>query len=319
MSSSVDISSKLSLQQYLSWKENKLEENIVIDPDTKKRYIRNPKSEKYVLEDGPTYRKIEDRWNKLVADSTFTKDECKQWLDNREINPKSNRKIKEGGLTYETIRSKCEYFDLNENKNIENKINERINDDMDVEEIPLDEAKDPISLICKGEKCMMKGCVWDGKYGINFEALPLTYVKGIQVYFPLLSNTRCCCFCFGHMVLMVGTISTTTITNMCYEKDVKNLMKTQDTVNKIETMEYKLKKEAEKEFIKQFNRDIINAKKAFKKKGVIGVGKAITQNVAQHVVIPAVTNLMSTIQSSSSTAYSYITNGFSFASRFCRG
>lgn len=162
---------------------------------------------------------------------------------------------------------------------------------------------------------MMKSCPWDGKYGINFEALPKIYVKGIQSYFPLLSNNRCCCFCFGHMILMVGTVGVSKAVEVCVPKDVRNIMKTQDTVNKIETMEYKLKKEAEKEFIREFNKNIKDTMKIIKRKGIIGLGKSITKNIA----IPAVKNLMSTIKSSSSIAYSYITNGFSFASKLCSG
>ena len=61
------------------------------------------------------------------------------------------------------IRSKCEYFDLDENKDMYNQINERLKDDIDVtplkdndesevKEIPLNQAVNPISLICKGQK-----------------------------------------------------------------------------------------------------------------------------------------------------------------------
>ena len=221
-----DKTTQLSLQQYLEWNENK-----GVNPKTKRKIIIN----------GPVYNKIKEGWDKLQKDSDFTKQECLQWLQNKSINPKTNKKIKKDGLIYETILSKCEIFEVDEKE--------------EKEDFKYDE-KEAITILCKNQKCMMKGCPWEGKYGLNSETIPLKLKKILLFLIPYLKKSRCCCFCFSHLVLFLTFVGYKTTESYCVPRDIKELNKVQNTINELEIAGKNIDVTYKQNIIKEINKEM---------------------------------------------------------------
>lgn len=258
---------RLSLQQYILWNEKK---------DV------NPKTGKKIKINGPTYTMIEDGWKKLQKSNNFTKSECIQWLDNKLVNPKSGKKIKEGGFVYEMIRNKCELYEVD--KSSSDKFFEHVVDgasdysndsssDSDIsDDEPLyiekkEKKSKPLSFICNGEMCMMKGCVWNGKYGINFTLFPKWFIKSISLFFPYLNTKRCCCFCFGHLILFLSFIGFKTAAS-CTPRDIKDLSKVQMTIDKLESVEAEIDENIKKVFIREANIELTKGATTVFKRGL---------------------------------------------------
>src|SRR3989338_3953499 len=84
----------------------------------------NPKTNKKISVDGRIYKKIQvncstspsstsyspkkkqKETKEIKQDEGFTKKECQQWLKNKSVNPKTNRKISEDGKIYKKIERK---------------------------------------------------------------------------------------------------------------------------------------------------------------------------------------------------------------------
>lgn len=272
----------LSLQQYLLWNQNKL---------------INPKTNREIKEDGPTYQKIKEGWEKLQRDNDFTENECLEWIKNKTLNPKTKRTIKKGQLKYETIRNKCEIYDdeiegkefllniVNDKKDCGNKKSPQCNSI----------SKNPLSLICHGETCMMKGCPWDGKYGINFSLFPKVFIIGIKLFFPYLNTERCCCFCFGHLVVFMSFVGHKTATS-CLPKSVKDIMKTQTTIDRLQAIESDVDKFVNKVFINEANVQLTKYTVSTFKDG-----------------LPVLNDLLYEIKENTSTVFSSIISGLSDA------
>jgi len=301
------LTTKLSLQQYLLWNQNK---DI------------NPKTGKKIKKDGPVYREIEAGWNKLQSSNNFTKSECIEWIDNKLVNPKTQKKITKGGFVYEMIRNKCELYDIdksgkfykdiidyssNESDESDNDmcvVSESDNDESDEEECK--ENKKPIkciskkqalplSFVCHGEMCMMKGCAWNGKYGVNFTLFPKWFIKSISLFFPYLNTQRCCCFCFGHLILFLSFVGNKAATS-CAPRDVKDITKVQITIDKLESIEGNISDNAKKVFIQEANNEI--------KKGVTTVFKR---------GLPVLNTMLKVIKENGTGIFDSISNGLSSA------
>jgi len=251
-------SKKYSLQDYLRWNENK---NI------------NPKTGREIKINGPTYNLIQEGWTKLQKDTDYTPQECNQWIGNKSINPRTKKNIKHHGNVYETLRTKCEaysrpnniyehimhepsvnYNDINyrHELNREVDIESRLIDDLNAVNISSEQEDEIIGdnrsdvrrfelsklpftkLTCREVTCMMLGCPWSGRFGINFTVLPKPFIKGIKYFFPDLSPDRCCCMCGSHMILFMTFLGSKAATK-CISKDIKELNKVQDVINKLET------------------------------------------------------------------------------------
>jgi len=292
------LTTRLSLQQYILWNENR---------------TINPKTGKKIKPGGPTYNEIEEGWNKLQASNKFTRNECIKWVTDKTVNPKTNKPIKEGGFTYEMIRNKCEVYDIDtkETGKFYNSIIDGSNSgsscgssssgsgsDSDGDDNPLSvktQVKTPLSLVCFGEKCMMKGCPWNGSYGINFSLFPKMFIKAVSFMFPYLNPKRCCCFCFGHMILFLSFVGSKT-TASCIPRDVKELTKVQTTIDKLESVEGSLSDNVKKIFIREANIELSKSASSVFKKG-----------------LPVLNTLMYQIQENSSSIFRSISNGLSSA------
>ncbi|MDD4930664.1 MAG: hypothetical protein PHG66_00725 [Candidatus Colwellbacteria bacterium] len=297
------LTTKLSLQQYLLWNQNK---------DV------NPKTGRKIKIDGPVYQEIEAGWKKLQESNDFTKSECLDWLDNKLVNPKTRKKIKEGGFVYEMIRNKCELYDVSKS---DNKFYDDIidgsrgsgcsgSDSESVSESDSEsemeerkeskpscvKSKQPLSLVCKGEMCMMKGCVWNGKYGVNFTLFPKWFIKSISLFFPYLNTQRCCCFCFGHLILFLSFIGNKSATS-CIPKEMKELTKVQMTIDRLESVEGSISENAKKVFIKEANTEMTK-----------GVTNAVFKKG-----LPVLNTMMKMIKENGPGLFNSITSGLSTA------
>jgi len=88
----------------------------------------NPKTNKKISVDGRIYKKIQvncstspsstsyspkkkqKETKEIKQDEGFTKKECQQWLKNKSVNPKTNRKISEDGKIYKKIEKQCKKY-----------------------------------------------------------------------------------------------------------------------------------------------------------------------------------------------------------------
>ena len=294
----MSLTSRLSLQQYLLWNTNR---------------EFNPKTGRKIKINGPIYLEIESGWNKLQENSNFSIQECKEWLSNKLVNPKTGKRITEGGFVYETIRNKCELLDIDKSNKLYNSIVESDssysdssdNDDApsisDNELEPIEESKIsspkklPLSITCRDQKCMMKGCAWNGSYGINFSSFPKLFIKSISLFFPHLNPRRCCCFCFGHMILFLSFIGTKSASS-CIPKNVKELSKIQLTIDKLESVEGTLNDKTKKIFITEANIEMTKGISSVFKKG-----------------LPVLKSMMKVIKENSSGMFSSISEGLSNA------
>jgi 5-methylcytosine-specific restriction endonuclease McrA len=80
---------------------------------------------KYCLLFCNIFKKKEDNNNDDMNNNEITKDDCLKWLENKLINPKTNRKIKEDCITYNKFKKKSiEYgiISINDNNNDKNEI-----------------------------------------------------------------------------------------------------------------------------------------------------------------------------------------------------
>jgi len=212
---------KLNYEQYLRWNENK---GI------------NPKTGRDITIGGPVYLKIEEGWNKIQQSRDYSQYECKEWIGNRLVNPKTRKIIKDSGVTYETIRSICEKYAPIED--IEELAEERLEKESTRRSYAckmLGFCKKGLDYVsdfgCIGQPCMMKECPWRGRLGLNFTILPKGITKTASLFFPFLSD-RCCCFCLGHMILFM-TLILNSYVMVFAPKDVRDVVKIQNTVNKI--------------------------------------------------------------------------------------
>ncbi len=74
---------------------------------------------KYCLLFCNIFKKKEDNNNDDMNNNEITKDDCLKWLENKLINPKTNRKIKEDCITYNKFKKKSiEYGIMNTNDSI---------------------------------------------------------------------------------------------------------------------------------------------------------------------------------------------------------
>lgn len=302
------ITTRLSLQQYLLWNQNK---------------GVNPKTGKKIKIDGPVYKEIEAGWNKLQASNNFTKSECIEWLDNKLVNPKTQKKIKKGGFVYEMIRNKCELYDVSKSSNkfyddiIDGSSGSECSGESERSEESSSEESDsddgeerkvskpscaskkkpslPLSFACHGEMCMMKGCAWDGKYGVNFTLFPKWFIKSISMFFPYLNTQRCCCFCFGHLMLFLSFIGNKAAVS-CVPREMKELTKVQVTIDRLESVEGNISENAKKVFIKEANIEMTKGVTTVFKKG-----------------LPVLNTMMNMIKENGPGLFNSITNGLSNA------
>ena len=84
----------------------------------------NPKTNKKISVDGRIYKKIQlnccsspttvsspkKKQKEIKQDEGFSKKECQQWLKNKSVNPKTNRKISEDGKIYKKIEKQCKNY-----------------------------------------------------------------------------------------------------------------------------------------------------------------------------------------------------------------
>jgi hypothetical protein len=216
-------STRLSYQQYLQWNEDR---------------TINPKTGRKIKENGIVYNKILAGWNKFQV--KYSEDECKAWNSKKGINPKTNRFVKKGNPIYDYIESQCEVYDKTKNIDKYLEMIEKEREECEIDEKSDKKKKsclrDPLTILCRGEKCMVKSCPWDGKFGINFSVFPKAFVKVISLLFPYLDfEKRCCCFCFGHLLFMLSFVGVRISTSACSSPDVKEIGKIQSTIDKIET------------------------------------------------------------------------------------
>ena len=87
----------------------------------RKNKNKNPKTNRKIKTNGPTYKKIEkdcDKKKKVKKvkkkSLLYTKEECNQWNNNKNKNPKTNRKIKVNGPTYKKIEKQCVKYHIKE-------------------------------------------------------------------------------------------------------------------------------------------------------------------------------------------------------------
>lgn len=283
--------SKLSLQQYILWNNNRK---------------FNPKTGRKIKINGPVYVEIESGWNKLQENSNFSIQECKEWLSNKLVNPKTGKSITEEGFVYETIRNKCELLDIDKSNKLYNHIVESLSESDDEPSISNNELepilpklksdkKLPLSITCRDQKCMMKGCVWNGSYGINFSSFPKWFVKSISMFFPYLNPKRCCCFCFGHMILFLSFIGSKN-TSSCIPNNIKELSKVQLTIDKLESVDGTINDKTKGIFITEANIELTKKVSSVFKNG-----------------LPVLNSMMKVIKENSVGMFSSISEGLSNA------
>jgi hypothetical protein len=80
----------------------------------KENSSRNPKTNRKIKINGPTYKKLNKQCEKILKGEVVVEDRrdtnyyCDKWKKNPGINPKTNRKIKIKGPTYKKLKKECD-------------------------------------------------------------------------------------------------------------------------------------------------------------------------------------------------------------------
>jgi hypothetical protein len=228
----------LNLQQLIRWKEN---------PTV------NPKTGKTIKINGPVYNEIQKRYDKYME--PYSKAECDRWFTDKNINPKTGKNIKTGLVVYERVRTACEpYLEQTDEKRLqinENEYNENIEEqyEEDLKRIPFYKKlyskctscairlKDNIitNLGCSNTMCMVKGCPWNGSFGINLTRIPISIkIFVLKVILKFIHPDRCCCMCLGHL-LMIFSFICFKIQESRIDRLTRDSIKIQTIINKIES------------------------------------------------------------------------------------
>lgn len=188
------------------------------------------------------------RFEKIKEARNFTYEELQKWKRNKSRNPRTDRVISEGGQVYETLQALVEQEELlTRGAEMEESRSEVIKELFDEQSEtersdtstcklfkPCKRALDYVTDFgCRGQRCMAKGCQWRGYLGLNLVKLPSCLHKAISFFFPLVSG-RCCCFCVGHFLMFVSIIMDA-YSSAFVPRDVKEILKIQKTVDKINT------------------------------------------------------------------------------------
>lgn len=248
---------RLSNRQFLLWKEYK--------EDNNEEEIINPKTGKMITVGGKIYKEIEVAWQKMVKNKLVSQKTCEEWDINRNVNPRTRRKITPTGEIYKFYEKECEiYLKPQEYTFEEQKGRQNVSD------------KIWMTLCRSGDQdCMMKGCPWSGKFGINPILLPKIVQKTIAQY---TIKARCCCFCFGHFLMFTAAITSKVVSAICVPRDIKDILNVQRVVDKIESNDNKSEKIFSQELESQYNKAVGNMQ-SYVATTFLGEASTITQSI----------------------------------------
>lgn len=236
----------LNLQQLLKWQINK---------------TVNPKTGRTITINGPTYLKLQKQLDKMLKDSSYTPEECHKWeTASRLINPKTQKSITKNGLVYERIRNVCEPLEIINTHDTDRHYDDFM-DRVKEEELQLYSKQSLHNKIissvisgCKNciyktintaftyigcghnIKCMVKGCPWNGRIGINIKFIPKAMRDFfLEIVIKFIHPDRCCCVCIGHLLMITFYIGSKIISSNMMSTDTKNTIILQHSVDIIES------------------------------------------------------------------------------------
>jgi hypothetical protein len=331
------MSKKYTLQDYIKWNQY---------PGI------NPKTGKEIKFNGPTYNLIRNGWLKLLQDTNYNIDECNQWNKNKLINPRTKRIIIQNGDTYEGLRTKCELYEKPNNNLYQNIVqqpstnydninelyreleieNEIIDNDNETYLIETNTEKEiahnnaiairrfkitnlPFTkLSCVGIKCMMRGCPWNGTYGINLTVLPKILIKAIRSFIIDLNSDRCCCHCWAHFLLFITFLGSNKVAKCISNSspDIRDLNKMQDLLfNKLET-NTNITENMKNTLVKEGNISFVKVKALAANKGLDYLNEG--SNYIYNLTVPYIREIFTAVrENSSSEYYNNIVSGMNYA------
>jgi hypothetical protein len=81
----------------------------------KKKSNVNPRTGRQIKENGPTYKKLQKECDPVkkkvrrVRRVHMVSNVCDKWFENKLVNPRTGRRIKENGPTYKKLQEECDH------------------------------------------------------------------------------------------------------------------------------------------------------------------------------------------------------------------